>query len=351
MPALRSENEPAERLQPGDVLLFHGHGPLSWAIRRFDESDVDHAAIVLDPETVAMATVSGLQRLPIRPDIDASAFTYVRRLARDVDARPVALTARSLMELHDLSVHGRVILLAVLGMTRRLPIGEPTCRRLLQRLFDRAAEIVDALARAGRQLMVASELVYRSFEGTGDPAFSVEILFPSEKPRPSATPIHWGDLGDGVLMEWSMERFAPKPAHLSSLTPATSSDLRTLERRAQDELAPLIRDFSRVDSPHDPFATGHRNDAPIGAAASVSDDELQASAVRFRDQIVRLAVAPDPPTGGALEHPWGMFRAVTSFVTPADLRYSPSFRTVTSLRPRQADLPLRARRDLPTGWG
>ena len=47
-------------LRPGDILLFHGHGFVSWAIRRFDESDVDRAAIVLRPETMAEATASGL---------------------------------------------------------------------------------------------------------------------------------------------------------------------------------------------------------------------------------------------------------------------------------------------------
>lgn len=349
MPAQQPENEPSDRLRPGDVLLFHGHGALSWAIRRFEESDVDDAAIVLDPETMATATVSGLQRLAIEPAIDESAFTYVCRLARDVDARPVALAARSLTEIHDLSVHERVIMLAVLGMTRRLPIEEPTCRRLLHRLLDLAADMVDALACAGRQLMVASELAYRSFEGTGDPAFSVEILLASEKVRASATAVRRNEPRDAALMEWSLERFPPGPADPASLTAATSSDLRSLERRAKDELTPLIRDFSRVDSPHDPFVAGHRGDCPIGVSAEVTDDDLQASVVGFRDRIVRLAVAPDLPAGGALDHPWGMFRAVTSFVTPGDLRYSPSLRLVTSLRPRRPDVPRCAPRDLSTG--
>ena len=40
MDVYSSENEVSPR--PGDILLFHGHGHafVSWAIRRFDESDV-----------------------------------------------------------------------------------------------------------------------------------------------------------------------------------------------------------------------------------------------------------------------------------------------------------------------
>ena len=40
---------------------------VSWAIRRFDESDVDRAAIVLRPETMAEATASGLRQVAIEP--------------------------------------------------------------------------------------------------------------------------------------------------------------------------------------------------------------------------------------------------------------------------------------------
>jgi hypothetical protein len=38
MDVYSSDNEVS--LRPGDILLFHGHGFVSWVIRRFDESDV-----------------------------------------------------------------------------------------------------------------------------------------------------------------------------------------------------------------------------------------------------------------------------------------------------------------------
>ncbi len=64
------ENEPF--LRPGDILLFHGHDFVSWAIRRLDESDVDRAAIVLRPETMADAIASGLRHVAIESAIDAT---------------------------------------------------------------------------------------------------------------------------------------------------------------------------------------------------------------------------------------------------------------------------------------
>lgn len=345
MPARRSEHPPADELRPGDVLLFHGHGALSWAIRRFDESDVDHAAIVLDPETAAMATVSGLQRVPIGPEIDANAFTYVCRTARDVNTEPVAATARSLMDLHDLSVHEHILLLGMLGMTRRLPIREPMLRALLRRLLDLAAEMAETLALSGRQLMAASEFVYRSCEQAGDPNLALDILLPSEKPS-AAKRMARGELGDSVLMEWASEGPEAEPVRCSSRS--LLSDLRTLEHRAEQELTPLIQDFARVDSPHDPL--GRRNADPMCASETVTDDELRASAVRFRDQIVRLAMVSHPSIGGAPwpEHPWGTFRAVTSFVTPGGLRYSPSLRPVATIRSRPWLVPRFTSRDLPT---
>ncbi len=67
-----SENEPSP-LRPGDILLFHGHGFQSWAIRRFEESDVDHAAIVLEPETMAEVSSSGLRNAEIEPAVEGNA--------------------------------------------------------------------------------------------------------------------------------------------------------------------------------------------------------------------------------------------------------------------------------------
>jgi hypothetical protein len=309
------DNEPS--LRPGDILLFHGHGFVSWAIRRFDESDVDRAAIVLRPETMAEATASGLRHVAIEPAVDGNAFTYVRRLAES--AEPVSVVEQALAFRTDLPpTYERIVLLAILAMTRRLPIGEPTLRRLLVVLLDRAAGVVDRLRVRGRSLLFGSEFVYRCYERTQDPRLAIEVrsVSGSGHDRRPVTPT--GIRTEAMLWEWA-----------SGLPDPT----RRTPRRPKHPLEPLIAAFARVDSPDDPVVPrSYVADASIiEPARTVDDDELHAASVRFRDALLRAEGASH--LAPSSEDRWEGFRHVAAFVTPGDLRYSHSLRTVTSLRP------------------
>jgi hypothetical protein len=312
------ENETS--LRAGDILLFHGHGFVSWALRRFDESDVDRAAIVLRPETMAEATASGLRHVAIGPAVDGNAFTYVRRLMADVDASPVA--EQALAYSTDLPpTNDRIVLLAVLGMTRRLPLGEPTLRRLLCVLLDRAAGIVDRLNVRGRSVLFGSEFVYRCFERTGDPRMMIDVRLASgagQERRPA--PLTRPKKADAMLWEWASD--IPDPKRRSS-------------KRPKEPLEPLIATFARVDSPNDPIVPrSYVADAEIAEPAHpVDDGQLLAASVRFRDAMLRSGRGAGSAGAPRSEDPWGLFRKVVSFVTPGDLRYSHSLQTVTSLRP------------------
>jgi hypothetical protein len=307
------DNPPA--LRPGDVLLFHGHGFVSWAIRRFDESDVDRAAIVLRPETMAEATASGLRHVAIEPAVQGNAFTYVRRLTQAVDPMSVAEQALSFTPDRPFT-DDRIVMLAMLAMTRKLPIGEPTLRRLLCVLLDRASGIAVRLRIRGRGLLFTSEFVYRCFERAGDPRSDLEV-------RPGSTAVHGTRSpragSDAVLSEWA-----------SGLP-----DRRGGARWAKEPLEPLIATFARVDSPSDPIVPrSYVADAAILEPSRVVDDgELLAASVRFRDAILRLT--PAPVVGAATGPPWAAFFRIAPFVTPGDLRYTHSLRTVTSLRPTE----------------
>ncbi len=139
MDVYSSDNEVS--LRPGDILLFHGHGFVSWAIRRFDESDVDRAAIVLRPETMAEATASGLRHVAIEPAVDGNAFTYVRRLTTGV--APSSVVERALTFSTDLPpTHDPTVLLALLAMTRKLP---------MRRAVTSASPLRAARSRRGRR--------------------------------------------------------------------------------------------------------------------------------------------------------------------------------------------------------
>ena len=302
-------------LRPGDVLLFHGHGYVSWAIRRFDESDVDHAAIVLDPETMAEATASGLRHDGIRQAVDGSRFAYALRLTGATDATGAVGAARAAVASRTPDTHERLVQLAVLAMTRRLPIDDPSLRRLLCVLMDRAADVVARLADRGRRLTTDAEFVHRCFASTGDPALAIAVLAPSaHKLSVERTPIVGAE---AALWEWAAQH---------EDTPSVAP------RWPKVELEPLIAAFARVDDPNDPIVSrcSTSEDQMATIVGDVADAQLLAAATRFRDRFIHL-VQPSPPD--ALSHPWERFHASAAFVTPGDLRYSPSLATATSLRP------------------
>lgn len=313
-----TEKEPS--LRPGDILLFHGHGFVSWAIRRFDESDVDRAAIVLRPETMAEATASGLRHVAIEPAVDGNAFTYVRRLTTGVAPRSVAEQAFAFPAgLHP--TNDRTVLLAVLAMTRKLPIAEPTLRRLLCALLDRATGIVDRLRVRGRSLLFGSEFVFRCFERAGDPRAAIEVRLVSAAGYEHRPVISIGTRGaEATLLEWASR--VPDPS-------------RRAERRRKEPLEPLIAAFARVDSPHDPIVPrSYVADAAIvEPARPVDDRQLHAASVRFRDAMLRLEARPGSSAGRDSDERWMRFRTTATVVTPGDLRYSHSLQTIASLRP------------------
>ena len=317
MDARPPENEPS--LRQGDVLLFHGHGFVSWAIRRFDESDVDRAAIVLRPETMAEATASGLRHVAIQPAVDSSAFTYVRRLTEEVIPSSVAAAGDGV---HDRpSPHERSD-----GAARRSRDDQEAPHQRA----DAAAPPVRLARSLGRcrgsdtrpppgaalQLRVRLPLVRTSTRPSGEDSRFVPPRWPkkirarrSEERVPRSTLLGWAS------------RFAD-PKH------------RTV-KRPQEPLESLIAAFARVDSPNDPIVPrSYVADAAIAEPAKAVDDaQLHAAAVRFRDALLRLEGLQGGPAEPKSRDRWGHFRTVANVVTPGDLRYSHSLRTVTSLRP------------------
>ena len=153
----------------------------------------------------------------------------------------------------------------------------------------------------------------------------LKIPFPAGSRPPAST----GSLGvvggdEAMLWEWAAARGDP---------------WRSVKESPElpESLEDLIVSFARMDSPQDPFLL--RSEGAVRATTDppqeVSDDELHAAAVRFRDRFISLALAP-APTESAMVKPWTTFRVVSNFVTPGDLRYTPSLGTVLSLRPSSA---------------
>ena len=273
--------------------MFHGRGWVPWAIRRFDECDVDRAAIVLDPETVVSTTVSGVRRIPLGAEIAESVFADVRRPTRTADMTPIVAAVRR--EATDGSnwVHQPVVTLAMLGLMRRLPLHEPTLRRLLVAVLDRAAIVVSGLTASGARMISDAEFVMRCYAAGGTDA-TIEVLFPAELAAPAIDRRARVLAGrEAMLWDWAAGRADPP----------------TMVPTAPRDLDPLISSFARVDAPTSaslrPRST--RDEAPLPVL--VTDEELHGCAVRFRDQILALH-------GRSISglDPWGAFRAVAGLL-------------------------------------
>jgi len=309
----RPVHEAPDHPMPGDIVMFQGRGWVPWAIRRFDECDVDHTAIVLDPETVVSTTVSGVRPSPLGVGIADSVFADVRRLTRTVDMTPIVSSVRRFATDGPNWVDQPVVTLAMLGLMRRLPLHEPTLRRLLVAVLDRAATLVSRLAASGARPISDAEFVRRCYAAGGTDA-AIEVLFLTEVAAPAVhrqAPVLVGR--DAMLWVWAAGRPDPPPVEPTSV------------RR---DLDPLISSFARVDDPGSAVFHSLPSHEETSLPIPVTDEELHGSAVRFRDQILALYGRPIPGLD-----PWGAFRAAAGHLTAADLRYSPSLRSAGTLRP------------------
>ena len=302
---------------PGDIVMFQGRGWVPWAIRRFDECDVDHTAIMLDPETVASTTVSGVRSSPLATGLTDSVFAYVRRPARRADMTPIVSAVRRFATDRPNWVHEPVVTLAMLGLTRRLPLHQPTLRRLLVAVLDRAAMIASGLAR-GARLISDAEFVRRCYVAGGADA-RIEVLNPTGTTAPRVNrKAHDLTRRDSILWNWAAGRPDPPPAEPVSMP---------------TDLDPLISSFARIDVPTSISLQSLPSHDEVSMPTPVTDEELIGSAVRFRDHMLALHGLPVPGLD-----PWRAFRAVGGQFTTADIRYAPSLRRTGSLRPSAVPL-------------
>ncbi|MGH9151602.1 MAG: hypothetical protein ACRD03_04150 [Acidimicrobiales bacterium] len=319
----------------GDVLLFHGHGFVSWGIRRFDGTDVNHAAIALDATTLGEAGGRGLQRTPIDVAVKSNRYMRVRRHP-DPDLAPVVTTASAYLDEGRPYAYQQIVLLALLASTRKLPL-TGIARRMLRSILDHGAAALNAFVdRDGNRSMICSEFVYRAFgEVVADPVdrYRVRIQVGDVAFDPAAT----------SLAEWALaqpddllEAAADVPVSFS--LPAVV-DPSVADEQAEADLAPLMAAWAVEsgtvddDLPPQPPPSFAPDDA-----APPSDEELLGSLVGF-GAAMEAATSEAPPSFGVgaalgptvargliagLARP----RIEANFVTPGDLLLSPTLSDV-----------------------
>jgi hypothetical protein len=331
-------------IDPGDVLLFHGHSLVSWAIRTLDGSRVNHAAIALDGGMLGEAAGAGLRRFSIADAVAGNDFTVVRRLP-DQDVAPVLAKANGYLKGHVPYAYQQIVLLALLTTTRKIPLPH-LARRLLRSVLDHAAAALNDMVARGARTMICSEYVYRCYDeatdATPDP-FVLDILG-------RGGPFSFGDATvpaggeEGSFLSWALSQ---PPEALESagasfgIPPTATVD----PGRAEEELDPLIQEYALQIRPDDPEVLAMAPvafDQPATATPEPTDEEILASMASFSAALeLHRETQGEEPAGeafgvadaavaGALK---GLVHVSTdaNFVTPGDLLNTPSLKDIGEL--------------------
>ncbi|MCC3771515.1 hypothetical protein [Streptomyces sp. UNOC14_S4] len=309
-----------EQLKPGDVVLTRGTEAISRAICLMDGSEVSHAALAVDGDTLAEAVGEGLRTIPYARALEGHDLLVGRSLAAPADMAPVLDVARRYLSGKISYAHQQVVLLAVLCVTRRvpLPLGG---RRLVRTVLDQAAAAVNALAECGRQPMICSEFVYRCYHEARPSA-------------PYALRVDDGSDADGqsTLLGWAQAHPALSHLPLPGKAPALL-DPAALEA----VLAPLVSAYASATGKLDSLPFGKHVPAPAGLT-DPGDEEMLASMTAFGAALHRADSPDDEPV--TPEQALEKIRAKAAepnFVTPGDLLHSASLverlRTPDSKKP------------------
>jgi hypothetical protein len=341
-------------IRPGDVLLFHGDSLVSKAIRLFDGTDVNHAAVSVEGGQLVEAAGDGVRRADVRATVKDNVRTYVRRLKQTDDLAPVVARANAYADAGVHYAYQQIVLLGVLTLTRRAPAGNPVVRLAMRKILDEAAKVLNSIAERGGETMICSELVYRAYDeavaGRDDPYRLDVPVFTMLDGRnrlalPGLAPADAGAVTraqpGSLLHTWlsSAPPAVPVPARPRPAEPLAAGPPEELAAEAEKRLEPALRelmaayDGTAEDGDHAHAEDGDRTHAEDGdrarAAAAPEEAgtdeagqaELAAAAATFAAALAREAAGPAAPGTRDLST---VLTAVADFVTPGDLLRCPS---------------------------
>jgi hypothetical protein len=334
---------PGRQLQPADVLLYRGHDWLARAIQFFDGTEVNHAGLVSAPDTVIEALGKGLERRDVATSYGRHDWVMARRLKTPLDMTPVTARADALFAEGHRYAYGQLLLLAFLGLTRKLA-PSPVLRVLLRGVLDRAAEWLEQGLAGGKQPMICSEFVFRCYDEARpepDDPFTLHINVlpaPAAATRVIAAATARAPKGRGMHAE-SLLAWATSPAirtRIDEVRMARPARGRRPRRVSDRELEALFERYA--EGVRKPRRAGARRAAAV-ATDAVDSTELLAAVDRFAvayhhaahrlrksGRFVPAAAESVAATGAAPMRT--VLDAVADFVTPGDLLHCESLMTL-----------------------
>jgi hypothetical protein len=301
-------------LMDGDILLFQGNRWLSRMIRKFDGSDVNHAAIYYKNDTVAEAEENGVVANPYATSsVKGCEWFQVYRLkSKPGTLDPVLGIAQKYLSQGNRYAFESLVFLALICTVRHLPV-TPILRTLLNTIFENAADLILKITSGGKEPMICSEFVYRCYDealsGSQD-IYSIQV----DQIRPAKSRL----TQPGVKRFSLQEIFASE--HVGSMIKAPTGLLtsRVAEFPAEN-LDALIQDyFNELD------AKGVETDVPsyfqdVFTSYSRFVQTYSAKSMLAANRIGTLHLT------AALPGKLPLIDGVNStFVTPGDLFFSPS---------------------------
>ncbi|MEJ7812572.1 MAG: hypothetical protein WKG32_19325 [Gemmatimonadaceae bacterium] len=317
-------------MQTGDVMLYRGTSWLAKAIRLFDGTDVNHAAIYLGSQRVGESIKQGVVARDLPTSLRGNEWVLVRRL-KDMppDMGPVSTRADLYLAQGLRYAYEQILLLAFLGLTRK-PKVTPVLRALLRTALDAAASALTQMIAAatmgkGRQPMICSEFVYRCYDEAlpemGDPyALRINMLPFTPAPSrsapagamavpapaaPAAAPLRGQGIHPDSLLAWAATPagrvWRDDGAGSAGSRPRGAARTARAARAAGTAASTGDADYAELDSlikqylveVREPLpsagparaaaarARGKRRGPARTAATTVSDEELRASIDRF----------------------------------------------------------------------
>lgn len=335
----------AADLLPGDVLLYRSsdawRNVIAAMIRKIDGTEVSHAGLYIGNGLVSEALIvgnGGLHSNPIEMGFENCNWIEVRRHREGLPTEPVLEVAQKYVAQENRYAFEQIFLLAPILLTRKLDLDDGLLRKIIVGTFDKANELINQLLDAGREPMICSEFVFRTYDEVdpdSDDPYSLEIIVPhSSRPRRF--------FSRRRLREKSFEATGPEQtiAHPESLlmqlqevAPMRNRSERLLGSRvpmSDEQLEELMAEY--LEMPQPMKASG----SPIAdSVPEVSKAEVREAA---RDYAATLAeVSPTVSDGTPLfkskqysSMPLEArgIAAIADFVTPGDLLRSESLVTV-----------------------
>lgn len=326
-----------DQLHDGDIILVHNTAWQSQLIQMFDGTDWSHAAIYLGNGQIGEVTMeAGLSSRTIDASIGDVPKVMIKRLKALPDTmNPVINRASVYMSQKTAYAYNQIILLAILILTRKIPLN-PLLNELVRGILDNAAELLTQ--QGDNQPMICSEFVYRCYDEAVMSASDPYTLHINQQPAAKQMRLsvsggniqNFDRIDNNSLLAWAAASAVKENRTLKSVNPLQAKATKKA-KKSEKELEKLALQYlAEIKKP--PQAPKNASMMmSLDMEASLKTPETLDSIIAFSDALYNATAQNYKPKSGknmpllapaptavptSLEF---LTHAIADFVTPGDL--------------------------------